>query len=164
MARSVALRAQNPSGSSERLTLGTIVSQKARSVSRCARVKPAASIVSLSLGSSSAQPTGSPSELLQCEDRDVVVRLATRELDERRVDSLDGVVGGRGPCQRGLEPLLAEPALAAARIEDAVGVEDEHVARFDVQRRGQPVPLLEAAQQRAGPPDGARLPGADPVR
>src|SRR3954453_21962292 len=124
IARSVALRAQNPSGSSERLTLGTIVSQKARSVSRCASVKPAASIVSLFLGSSSAQPTGRPSELLQCEDGDVVVRLAPRELNERRVDSLDGLLGGRGPRQRALEPFLTEPACGAARIEHPVGVED----------------------------------------
>src|SRR4051794_3305504 len=163
MARSVALRAQNPSGSSARSMLGTIVSQKARSVWRCASLRPAASkSFSLLEACPRSLPTGrQPRRLiaLQREDGRVVGVLAATERLERSLDARNDVVRARCAGERLEQPLLAEAAVAvdAARVDDAVGEEHEDVTGLERELGGQPVPLVERPEQRAGASDRLRL-------
>src|SRR5215217_2236082 len=59
------------------------------------------------------------SELLHGQDGQVVVLLGARELEQRRLDPLDGVVRTCRPRQHRLEPGLAEAPVAAPRVQHA---------------------------------------------
>src|SRR5215217_4167560 len=59
------------------------------------------------------------SELLHGQDGQVVVLLEARELEQRRLDPLDGVVRTCRPRQHRLEPGLAEAPVAAPRVQHA---------------------------------------------
>src|SRR3954452_18514835 len=160
MARSVAFRAQNPSGSSGRSTLGTIVSQKARSTSRRASLRPPASI----RFPPDAVSCAAYLQALHREDGGVVVLFRARELEQRLLDALNRLIGAGDPGERGLEALLAEAAVGPARVENAVGVEHEDVARFDFERGRQPVAVVEGAEQWPDAADLPRLTAADQIR
>src|SRR5262245_49229861 len=93
----------------------------------------------------------------QHQDREVVALRSLLEGEQRRVDAARDLLGNEADtgAEQGAEAVLPEAlTVTARRVGDAVGVEDERVARPQVQLVGLPGDLLERAQQRPRAPGG----------